>query len=54
MVYNGILLEHWDFCDDFYWASIVVFFAGFSLFKGCNVRLKNIHKKVKGLFEHLH
>ncbi len=30
--------NHWDFCDGFYWASIV-FLAGFSLFKCCNLRV---------------
>ncbi len=55
MVYNGILMETIGipvmvsiglllFC----------FFAGFSLFKGCNVRVTFLLIFFKALFEHLH
>ncbi len=53
MVYNGILMETIGI-PVMVSIGLLLFLAGFSLFKGCNVRVAFLWIFLKSLFEHLH
>ncbi len=54
VVYNGILMETIGIPVMVSIGLLLFFLAGFSLFKGCNVRVTFLWIFFKDLFEYLH